>query len=139
MRGMIKEFKEFAVRGNVIDLAVGVIVGASFGKITTSLVNDIVMPPIGLIIGGFNFKDLKIVLVRSAEGAPTATWNYGNFIQVTVEFIIITFAVFILVKSINALKRREHHAATAVPPPPPADIVLLTEIRDLLKKIDKNP
>ncbi|MDD4901089.1 MAG: large-conductance mechanosensitive channel protein MscL [Patescibacteria group bacterium] len=130
---IIKEFKEFAIKGNMIDLTVGVILGGAFGKITASLVNDIIMPLISLITGGINFKDLKIILSRSADNAPAITWNYGNFIQLTIEFLIIAFAIFIMIKMMNKLKRQERTEAPA--PAAPRQEILLTEIRDLLKKV----
>ena len=129
---IIKEFKEFAIKGNMIDLAVGVIIGGAFGKIIASVVNDMIMPPLGVIIGGIDFKDLKIVLTRAADGAPAATWNYGNFIQVTMEFLIIAFSIFIFIKAINKFKRREKMLAKE--PRPSRQEQLLIEIRDLLKK-----
>ncbi len=126
----IQEFKSFAVKGNVIDLAVGVIIGGAFGKIVTSVVNDIVMPPVGLIIGGINFSDLKIVLSTNADGSPAAIFAYGNFIQTIIEFLIIALAVFILVRGLNRLKKKEEAKIA----PPSQEVVLLTEIRDALKK-----
>ncbi|MCE5320610.1 MAG: large-conductance mechanosensitive channel protein MscL [Bacteroidales bacterium] len=139
---MIDEFKQFAMRGNVIDMAVGIIIGGAFGKIVSSAVSDIVMPPIGLLVGGVNFTDLKITLkdqITDAAGAvlnPAVTLNYGNFIQVTFDFIIIAFAIFLMIKMMNNLNRKKVEAPSVppTPPPPPADIQLLTEIRDLLKK-----
>ncbi len=130
---ILDEFKKFAIKGNVIDMAVGIIIGAAFGKIVTSVLNDIIMPPIGLLLGGVNFTDLKLVLKAATEAAPAVTWNYGNFIQVTIDFLIVAFAVFMLIKAINSAKRKEE-AAPAAPPAPTKDQVLLTEIRDLLKK-----
>ncbi len=126
----IQEFKSFAVKGNVIDLAVGVIIGGAFGKIVTSVVNDIVMPPVGLIIGGINFRDLKIVLSANADGSPAAIFAYGNFIQTIIEFLIIALAVFIMVRGLNRLKKKEE----AKPVLPSQEVILLTEIRDVLKK-----
>jgi large conductance mechanosensitive channel len=130
-----KEFKEFAMRGNVVDLAVGVIIGAAFGKIVTSLVNDIIMPPIGYLTGGIDFKNLKILI---KEGDPTkkiadVSINYGNFINTTIEFLIIAFCIFIIVKGINSLKKEEE-VAPAADPAPTKEELLLTEIRDLLAK-----
>ncbi|QMU30168.1 large-conductance mechanosensitive channel protein MscL [Adhaeribacter radiodurans] len=133
---LISEFKQFAVKGNVIDLAVGIIIGAAFGKIVTSLVNDIIMPPIGLAIGGIDFKDLKYVLSEPVmQGGKVitegASINYGNFIQSLVDFLIIALAIFALVKAINAMKRKEE-AAPATPTLTREEL-LLTDIRDLLK------
>jgi large conductance mechanosensitive channel len=130
------EFKAFAMKGNVVDMAVGIIIGAAFGKIVSSLVADVIMPPLGLLIGGVNFTDLKVILKAATETNPAVTWNYGNFLQVTFDFLIVAFAVFMVIKAINASKRREE-AAPATPPPPPVptkEEVLLSEIRDLLKK-----
>ncbi len=133
--GLISEFKAFAMRGNVVDMAVGIIIGAAFGKIVSSLVADILMPPIGKLMGGVNFTSLFIALdgntypsleVAKAAGAPTV--NYGNFTQTLIDFVIIAFAVFLIVKAMNARKK------PVAPPPPPAQEVLLTEIRDLLKR-----
>ena len=154
MKKFLNEFKAFAMRGNVIDLAVGVVIGGAFGKITTSIVNDIIMPVIGVLTGGINFSDWKIVLkqaVLDAEGAvanPEVAITFGNTIAVILDFIIIAFAVFCMVKGINAMhakaealkkKEEEEAAAAAEPPAPPAEPeptkeeLLLTEIRDLLK------
>ena len=130
---MLKDFKAFIIRGNVVDMAVGIIIGAAFGKIVSSIVNDIIMPPIGLLIGGVNFTDLKVVLKAATETAPAVTWNYGNFLQVCLDFLIVAFAVFLLIKAINAAKKKEE-ASPSAPPAPPKQEVLLTEIRDLLKK-----
>ena len=133
---IIQEFKEFAMKGNVIDMAVGIIIGAAFGKIVSSIVNDIIMPPIGLLVGGVNFTDLKIVM-KAAEGEnPAVTLNYGNFLQVTFNFLIIAFAIFMVIKAMNAAKKKQE-ATPAAPPAPPAptkEETLLAEIRDLLKK-----
>lgn len=129
---MLKEFKEFAMRGNVVDLAVGVVIGAAFGKIVSSVVADVIMPPIGLLLGGVDFSDLKLVMKEAVGETPAVTLNYGSFIQTCVDFLIIAFAIFLLVKLINSLKREE----AAAPPPPPvpsAEEALLAEIRDLLK------
>jgi len=129
---MVKEFKEFIMRGNVIDLAVGIVIGAAFGKIVSSLVADIIMPPLGLLIGGVNFTDLKVVLGTPLSGGEPVTLNYGNFIQVLFDFVIVAFAIFLVVKMVNRLKRKQAEAPD-VPPAPTNDQVLLTEIRDLLK------
>lgn len=130
--GLIKEFKEFAMRGNVVDLAVGVIIGGAFGKITTSLVNDIIMPPIGMVLGKVDFKDLKLTLIEASEGVNAVTINYGAFINTLIDFTIVAFALFLVIKAMNTMKKKE--AAAPAPAAPPADVVLLTEIRDLLKK-----
>ncbi|WP_243038964.1 large-conductance mechanosensitive channel protein MscL [Dyella sedimenti] len=132
---IIKEFKEFAMRGNVIDLAVGVVIGGAFGKIVTSLVDQIIMPPIGLLTGGIDFSQMKWVIKPADNSDPAhkvaeVAIGYGTFINTLIQFLIIAFAIFIVVKAINKLTRRQE----AAPPPPPADVVLLTEIRDLLKK-----
>lgn len=127
---ILKEFKEFAVRGNVVDLAVGIIIGGAFGKIVSSLVQDVVMPPIGVIIGGVDFSNLKLTLKAAQEGATAVTLNYGAFLQAVIDFTIVAFAVFILVKAINTLKKQQ----AAVPTPPTTQELLLTEIRDLLKQ-----
>ena len=129
---MVKEFKEFIMRGNVIDLAVGIVIGAAFGKVVSSLVADIIMPPLGLLIGGVNFTELKVVLGPPLSGGEPVTLNYGNFIQVLFDFVIVAFAIFRVVKMVNRLKRKQAEAP-AVPPAPTKDQVLLTEIRDLLK------
>jgi len=136
--GMLKEFKEFAVKGNVIDLAVGVIIGGAFGKIVASFVNDIVMPPIGLLVGGMDFKKLNYVLKpeeldAAGETIAAVTLNYGAFIQNVVDFIIVAFVIFLAIKGINNMKRKEEEAPAA-PAAPPKSEVLLEEIRDLLKK-----
>ncbi|MBL7994875.1 large-conductance mechanosensitive channel protein MscL [bacterium] len=135
---MMREFKEFMSRGNVVDLAVGIIIGGAFGKIVSSLVNDVLMPPIGWLIGGLNFKDLSIKMkapMIDASGSMTdhvVTLNYGSFIQTAVDFIIIAFAVFMVVKLVNKIKRKEEKNQTE-PPKPSNQELLLMEIRDLLK------
>ena len=134
---MLEEFKKFAMRGNVIDLAVGIIIGAAFTSIVNSLVNDILMPPLGLIIGGIDFSDFFITLkgeggyatLEQAKNAGAVTLNYGLFINSIIKFLIVAFAVFILVKQINRLQKKEE----AKPTPPPREEVLLAEIRDILK------
>lgn len=131
--GIIQEFKAFAMKGNVIDMAVGIIIGAAFGKIISSMVNDIIMPPLGLLIGGVNFTDLSIVM-KAAEGdTPAVSINYGNFLQVSFDFLIVAFAIFMLIKAINAAQKKQEQAPVT-PPAPTKEEVLLTEIRDLLKK-----
>ena len=130
---LVDEFKSFAMKGNMVDMAVGIIIGAAFGKIVSSVVSDIIMPPLGLLIGGVNFTDLKVIMKAATETNPAVTWNYGNFLQVTFDFLIIAFAVFMLIKAINASQKKEE-AAPAAPPAPTKEETLLTEIRDLLKK-----
>ncbi|MCD7714024.1 MAG: large-conductance mechanosensitive channel protein MscL [Prevotella sp.] len=140
MSKLLNEFKAFAVKGNAVDMAVGVIIGGAFGKIVTSIVNDIIMPPIGWLIGGVNFSELKVTLpATSVEGVQLteATINYGAFIQTLIDFIIVAFCVFMLVKGIMALSRKKEEAPAPEPPAAPeptAEEKLLTEIRDLLKK-----
>ena len=128
---ILKEFKEFAVKGNAVDMAVGIIIGAAFGKIISSLVADVVMPPIGVLVGGVDFTKLGITLKEAVGDAPAVTLNYGNFIQAVVDFTIIAFAIFMMIKLINRLKKQE--AAPVAPPEPTKEELLLTEIRDLLK------
>ena len=130
--GVISEFKAFAVKGNVVDMAVGIIIGAAFGKIVSSFVGDVIMPPLGLLIGGVDFTDLAITLKAAAGDAPAVVLAYGKFIQSVIDFIIVAFAIFMGVKAINRLKREEAKAPT-VPPVPTTQETLLTEIRDLLK------
>lgn len=135
---MLSEFKDFAVKGNVVDMAVGIIVGAAFGKIVSSLVNDIIMPPIGLLLGGVNFSDLAVVLKEAQGEVAAVTINYGTFIQTVLDFLIVAFAIFVAIKAMNAAKRaREEEPAEAAPEAPPepsAEAKLLGEIRDLLSK-----
>ncbi len=141
---MLKEFKEFAMRGNVVDMAVGIIIGAAFGKIVDSLVKDVIMPPIGLLLGSVDFSNLFLVLkagktagpyltLEAAQKAGAVTFNFGMFINTVITFVIVAFAVFLLIRAINQLKRKEQEKAAA-PAPTPEDIVLLREIRDALKK-----
>ena len=130
---IIDEFKSSAVKGNVIDMAVGIIIGAAFGKIVTSFVNDVIMPPIGILIGGVKFSSLKIVLKEAVGETPAIAINYGNFLQVTFDFLIIALAIFMVIKAMNAAKKKEE-AKPAAPAAPTKEEVLLTEIRDLLKK-----
>jgi large conductance mechanosensitive channel len=127
--GMLQEFKSFAIKGNVMDMAVGIIIGAAFGKIVTSFVADVIMPPIGLLIGGVDFTNLAIVLKAATAGVPAVMMSYGKFIQTLIDFLIIAAAIFLVVKAINTLKKEE----AAKPAEPPKEEVLLTEIRDLLK------
>lgn len=135
-KGLVKEFKEFITRGNVIDLAVGIIVGSAFTAIVTSLVNDVIMPFIGIILGGINFEELKFVITAAEGDAAEVAIYFGRFIQRAVDFILIALVVFILIKAINSFKRKEEPAEEEEPAveEPAEDIVLLTEIRDLLKK-----
>ncbi len=128
---ILQEFKEFAMRGNVVDLAVGVVIGGAFGKIVSSAVGDLVMPILGVLTGGANFSDLKLVLRPAVAQVPAVTLNYGAFIQACFDFLIIAFAIFAMIKTINTIKKAE---AAAAPPPPSAQEVLLMEIRDLLRK-----
>ncbi|SCQ17648.1 large-conductance mechanosensitive channel protein MscL [Tannerella forsythia] len=136
--GFVKEFKEFAMRGNVLDMAVGIVIGGAFGKIVSSFVADLMTPLLGLLVGGVNFSDLKIVLKQAVmQGeeviSPEVAFSYGNFIQVVFDFLIIALAIFILLKAVNKFKKKKEEASE-VPAAPPADVQLLTEIRDLLKK-----
>ena len=124
------EFREFAMKGNVIDMAVGVIIGTAFGKIVSSLVEDVIMPPLGRVIGGVNFSDLAISLGMDPAGKEVL-WKYGNFLQITFQFLIVAFVLFMLIRTINKLKKPD---PAAPPPAPPAQEVLLREIRDLLAK-----
>ncbi|MGD9020152.1 MAG: large-conductance mechanosensitive channel protein MscL [Lysobacterales bacterium] len=130
--GMMSEFKSFAMRGNVVDMAVGIIIGGAFGKIVSSFVNDVLMPPIGMMIGGVDFSDLAIVLKAATEEAEAVTIKYGMFIQTLLDFVIIAFAIFLAVKAMNSLKKKEEEAPKE-PPKPSAEVELLTEIRDSLK------
>ncbi|MGA1977695.1 MAG: large-conductance mechanosensitive channel protein MscL [Bacteroidales bacterium] len=130
---LVDEFKSFAMKGNVVDMAVGIIIGAAFGKIVSSMVSDIIMPPLGLLIGGVNFTDLKLVMKALTAAGPAVTWNYGNFLQATFDFLIVAFAVFLLIKGLNAAKKKQNEAP-AEPAAPSKEETLLTEIRDLLKK-----
>lgn len=137
--GMISEFKEFAMRGNVIDLAVGVVIGAAFGKIVTALVEKVIMPPIGLLIGKVDFSDLKWTLTEAqlaadgSELAPAVVIGYGEFINTVIQFLIVAFAIFMLIKALNRLARKKAEAPAA-PPAPSEEVLLLREIRDNLKK-----
>lgn len=130
---MVQEFKKFAMRGNVVDMAVGIIIGAAFGKIVSSFVSDVIMPPLGLLLGGVDFKDLVIVLQEAVGETPAVVIAYGQFIQTVVDFVIIAFAIFMAIKVMNRLKAKEE-AAPAAPPAPTKEEILLTEIRDLLKE-----
>ncbi len=129
---IVSEFKTFAVKGNVVDMAVGIIIGAAFGKIVTALVAGVIMPPIGVLLGGVDFTDLAIVVKEAVGDTPAVLISYGAFLQTVIDFVIIAFAIFMLVKGINSLKKKEE-AAPSAPPAPSAQEILLTEIRDLLK------
>ena len=145
--GMVKEFKEFAMKGNVVDLAVGVIIGVAFGKVVTSMVNDVIMPPIGKLLGGVDFKEKFLNLdpglltkagnavktIADAKDAGATVVAYGLFINTVIDFTIVAFCIFMIIKLLNAMKKKEV-AATAAPAAPSKEVVLLTEIRDLLKK-----
>lgn len=130
---VVSEFKQFAMKGNVADMAVGIIIGAAFGKIVSSFVGDLIMPPLGLLIGGVDFTSLAITLKQASEGVEAVTLNYGKFIQTIFDFTIVAFAIFMVIKGMNKLKKAEE-AAPAAPPAPSAEQVLLAEIRDLLKE-----
>lgn len=130
----ISEFRQFAVRGNVADMAVGIIIGGAFGKIVSSLVNDIIMPPLGVVVGGVDFQHLKLTLKPAADGVAAVTLNYGQFIQVTVDFLIVAFAIFLVVRAMNSLQRKEEQAPAPAPIPAPSqEEKLLAEIRDILR------
>ena len=129
----MSEFREFAVKGSVVDLAIGVIIGAAFGKIVSSLVEDIIMPPLGLLIGGVNFTDLALHLGKDPTGKEVLL-KYGNFLQIAFQFMIVAFVLFMIIRTVNKLKKPLPAAAPAAPAPPPREEVLLTEIRDLLAK-----
>ncbi len=138
---ILQEFKTFAMKGNVVDMAVGVIIGGAFGKIVSSLVNDVLMPPIGKVLGGVDFKHLYWNLsggtfenLEAAKAAKAITVNYGMFINNIIDFVIVAFVIFMMIKGMNALQRREEVKPTVAPPPPSREVVLLEEIRDLLKK-----
>jgi large conductance mechanosensitive channel len=129
----LQEFKTFAVRGNVVDMAVGIVIGAGFGKIVSSFVADVIMPPVGLLIGGVDFGKLVITIKKATETTTAVTLNYGKFIQSVIDFIIIAFAIFLVIKGINTLKRKEA-VKPSEPPLPSAEVVLLTDIRNILQK-----
>lgn len=131
--GMVTEFRDFAMRGNVIDLAVGVVIGGAFGKIVGSLVEKIVMPPIGLLIGGVDFSDIAITLRKAAGEAPAVVIGIGDFINTVIQFLIVAFAIFMVIKAINATKRKQEAAPPPPPPEPSEEVRLLTEIRDALR------
>jgi len=132
---VLQEFKAFAIKGNVVDMAVGVVIGAAFGKIVSSIVEDVIMPPIGILIGGVNFSDLAFTLQEATTSTALVAIKYGKFLQTIIDFTIIAFAIFMAVNAINSLKKKEQAAPAAppIPPPPSVEERLLTDIRDLLK------
>ncbi|MBX2803907.1 MAG: large-conductance mechanosensitive channel protein MscL [Myxococcales bacterium] len=130
--GLAQEFKEFALRGNVVDMAVGIVIGGAFGKIVSSLVEQVLMPPIGLLMGGVDFSELAVVLQEAQGDAEAVVIGYGAFIQSVVDFTIVALAIFAVIRMMNSMKRQEE-AAPAEPPAPPPEVALLTEIRDALK------
>ena len=127
--GMAKEFKEFAMKGNMLDMAIGIVIGAAFGKIVSSVVADVLMPPLGLLLGGVNFTALKLTLKEAVGETAAVTLNYGVFLQTVVDFVIVAFAIFLMIKGINSMRKKQEEAPAA----PPNQEVLLAEIRDLLK------
>ncbi len=131
--GLAKEFKEFAVKGNVVDMAVGIIIGAAFGKIVSSFVGDVITPPIGVLVGGVDFTSLAMTIKQAVGETPAVTINYGKFFQTLFDFIIVAFAIFMAIKVINNLKKKEEEKPAA-PPEPSKEELLLTEIRDILKE-----
>lgn len=130
---MFKEFKAFAMRGNVVDMAVGIIIGAAFGKIIASLVSDVIMPPIGILLGGVDFSDIMITLKQAVGETPAVTMNIGIFFNTVIQFLIVAFSIFMVIKGMNSMKKKEE-AAPAAPPAPSEEVLLLKEIRDALKK-----
>ena len=127
--GFAKEFKAFAMRGNVMDMAVGIVIGVAFGKIVTSLVNDIIMPPIGVLMGGVDFSHLAVTLKAAADSEPAVALKYGAFLSTIIDFLIVAFAIFMVIKGLNALKRKKEEA----PPAPPVQEMILRDIRDILR------
>lgn len=130
---MVSEFKEFAAKGNVVDMAVGVIIGGAFGKIVSSFVSDVVTPPLGLLVGGVNFNDLAMTLKAAAGDMPAVVISYGKFVQSVFDFVIVAFAIFMVIKAINSAKREEAAPPPPPPPEPSKEEILLSEIRDILK------
>ena len=130
--GMMQEFKDFALRGNVVDMAVGIVVGGAFGKITSSFVNDVLMPPIGMLLGGVDFSTLALTLQEAVGEAEAVTINYGAFINTVLDFLIIAFAIFMVIRAMNSMQKQEEEAPAA-PPEPSKEETLLTEIRDALR------
>lgn len=131
--GFVKEFRDFAMRGNVVDMAVGIVIGVAFGKIVASFVADVLMPPLGILLGGMDFTSMKVVLKEAVGEVEAVTINYGSFIQALVDFVIIAFAIFLVIKGMNSMKKKKEEAP-APPPAPSKEEQLLAEIRDLLKK-----
>jgi large conductance mechanosensitive channel len=131
---MLKEFKDFAVKGNVVDMAIGIIIGGAFGKIVSSFVSDVIMPPIGLLLGGIDFSRFSLVLKRASEGTEAVTLNYGTFVNTVVDFLIIALSIFLVIKQLNRLKKKEEKKEEKKPAEPSEEILLLREIRDSLKK-----
>lgn len=136
---MLQEFKDFAMKGNVVDMAVGVIIGGAFGKIITSVVADVIMPPIGVLLGGVNFSDLAVTIQEASKTAagvdvPAVMISYGKFIQTVIDFTIVAMVIFLVIKLMNSLKKKAEEAPVLTPPAPTNEELLLTEIRDLLKK-----
>ncbi len=135
---LLDEFKAFAMRGNVIDLAVAVVIGAAFGKIVTSFVNDILMPPLGVLLGGLDFKDYAVTLISATADKPAVTLNYGMFVQNVIDFLIVAAAIFLMIKALSTMKRKEkEQIAEEAPVPPSKEELLLTDIRDILQKNSK--
>ena len=130
--GMVKEFKEFAMKGNMLDMAIGIVIGAAFGKIVSSVVADVLMPPLGMLLGGVNFAALKLTLKEAVGDTAAVTLNYGAFLQTVVDFVIVAFAIFLMIKGVNSMRKKQEEAPAA-PAPPPNQEILLAEIRDLLK------
>ncbi len=130
---IIQEFKKFAMRGNVVDMAVGIIIGGAFGKIISSLVSDVIMPPLGVVLSGVNFSKLSLTLKQATETNPAVTLNYGAFLDTVLNFVIVAFAIFMMIKFMNSLKKKEAEAPS-LPPEPTKEELLLTDIRDILKK-----
>jgi len=131
--GLVQEFKDFAVKGNMVDMAVGIIIGGAFGKIVTSLVNDVFMPTLGLLIGGVDFSKLKVVLKEGVGNVPASTLNYGMFIQTVFDFTIVAFAIFMMIKAMNNMRKKQEAEVVTAPPEPSTQEKLLMEIRDVLK------
>ena len=131
--GMMKEFKEFAMRGNVVDMAVGIVIGGAFGKIVSSFVNDVLMPPIGVLLGDMDFLILGLTIKEATDTAEAVIIKYGSFLNTVIDFVIVAFAIFMVIRAMNNMKKKEE-AAPATPPAPSKEETLLTEIRDLLKK-----